>query len=64
MVKLAKRFKRWRMGEKKFDEWFGVPRKEIPWYPKIDPAVCIGCGLCAVICGRDIYSHDPVSPWL
>jgi len=48
------------MGEKKFDEWFGVPRKEIPWYPKIDPAVCIGCGLCAVICGRGVYSYDLV----
>ena len=48
------------MNEKKFDEWFGVPRKEIPWYPKIDPAVCIGCGLCAVICGRGVYSYDLV----
>ncbi len=48
------------MSEKKFDEWFGVPRKEIPWYPKIDPAVCIGCGLCAVICGRGVYSYDLV----
>ena len=45
---------------KKFDEWFGVPRKEIPWYPKIDPATCIGCGLCAVICGRGVYSYDLV----
>ena len=48
------------MSEKQFDEWFGVPRKEIPWYPKIDPAVCIGCGLCAVICGRAVYSYDLV----
>ena len=49
------------MSEKKFDEWFGVPRKEIPWYPKIDPAVCIGCGLCAVVCGRGVYSYDLVN---
>jgi len=50
-----------KMAEKKFDYWFGVPRKEIKWYPKIDPAVCIGCGLCAVICGRGVYSYDLVT---
>ncbi len=44
--------------ENKFSEWFGVPRKEIPWYPKIDPGVCVGCGLCAVVCGRNVYSYD------
>ena len=49
------------MGDKKFDYWFGVPRKEIKWYPKVDPAACIGCGLCAVICGRGVYSYDLVT---
>ncbi|MDI3502430.1 MAG: hypothetical protein PWR09_555 [Archaeoglobi archaeon] len=43
---------------KEFDEWFGVPRKEIPWYPRIDPAKCIGCGLCVTVCGRGVYSYD------
>lgn len=38
-----------------------MPRKEIKWYPKLDPAACIGCGLCAVICGRGVYSYDLVS---
>jgi NAD-dependent dihydropyrimidine dehydrogenase PreA subunit len=47
--------------EKKFKEWFGVDRKKIPWYPKIDPGVCVGCGLCAVVCGRGVYSYDFVS---
>jgi len=42
----------------KFDEWFGVPRKEIKWYPTIDPAACVGCGLCFVTCGRNVYSYD------
>lgn len=41
-----------------FDTWFGVPRKKIPWYPEIDPAKCIGCGLCVAICGRNVYSYD------
>ena len=49
------------MSRNKFDYWFDVPRKEIKWYPKIDPAACIGCGLCAVICGRGVYSYDLVS---
>ncbi len=48
------------MSGKKFDEWFGVPRKEVAWYPKIDPATCIGCGLCTVVCGRGVYSYDMV----
>ena len=46
---------------KRYDYWFGVPRKEINWYPRLDPAACIGCGLCAVICGRGVYSYDLVS---
>ncbi len=49
------------MADKKFDYWFGVPRKKIKWYPRVDPAVCIGCGLCAVICGRGVYSYDLVT---
>ena len=44
--------------QKKFNEWFGAPRKEIKWYPKIDPGQCIGCGLCAAICGRGVYKYD------
>lgn len=43
---------------KEVDTWFGVPRKEIPRYPKIDPAKCVGCGLCVAVCGRDVYSYD------
>ena len=42
----------------KFDEWFGVPRREIKWYPTIDPATCLGCGLCFMTCGRSVYSYD------
>ena len=38
-----------------------MPRKEIKWYPKIDPAVCIGCGLCTAVCGRGVYSYDLVN---
>ncbi len=42
----------------KYDTWFGVPRKEIAWYPRIDPAKCVGCGLCTIVCHREVYSYD------
>ncbi len=46
------------MAQKNFNEWFGIPRKEIKWYPKIDPASCVGCGLCFMTCGREVFSYD------
>ena len=39
--------------------WHGIPRKEIPWYPAIDPDKCIGCELCFVTCGRDVFEITP-----
>jgi ferredoxin len=35
--------------------WHGVPRESIPWYPTVDEKKCIGCGLCFVTCGRNVY---------
>ena len=40
---------------KRSDTWHGIPRKEIPWYPTVDENKCIGCGLCFVTCGRNVY---------
>ncbi len=37
------------------NEWHGIPRKDIPWYPTVDKEKCIGCGLCFVTCGRNVY---------
>ncbi|MCD6084191.1 MAG: 4Fe-4S binding protein [Desulfurococcales archaeon] len=28
----------------------GIPRKEMPWYPRIDYDRCIGCGICFLTC--------------
>lgn len=39
-------------------EWHGIPRKEIPWYPTINEETCIGCGLCYVSCGREVFGFD------
>jgi ferredoxin len=43
------------MSEKKSDLWHGIPRESIPWYPTVDEKKCIGCGLCFVTCGRNVY---------
>ncbi len=40
-------------------DWFGIPRREIEWYPRIDYDRCIGCGLCLLTCGgRVVYDWD------
>jgi len=40
---------------KKVDLWHGIPRESIPWFPTVDEKKCIGCGLCFVTCGRNVY---------
>ncbi|MCD6475803.1 MAG: ferredoxin family protein [Anaerolineaceae bacterium] len=35
--------------------WHGIPRKDIPWFPTIDPDACIGCTLCFLSCGRNVF---------
>ncbi len=40
-------------------KWWGIERKEIPWYPRIDYDRCIGCGICLMTCGgRTVYDWD------
>lgn len=43
------------MTETTQERWHGIPRKEVPWFPTVDPDTCIGCGLCFVTCGRGVY---------
>jgi len=50
------------MTEKKIPTWHGIPRNEVPWVPTVDPESCIGCQLCYVTCGRNVYEmHDGVA---
>jgi len=44
--------------DKKFTEWHGVPRDKIKWNPKVDEKKCVGCGMCATGCGRNVYGWD------
>jgi len=39
-------------------QWHSVPRKEIPWFPTIDSDACIGCDLCYLSCGREVFERD------
>lgn len=42
--------------------WHGIPRAEIPWFPAIDAEACIGCQLCYVTCGRNVFEmHDALA---
>ncbi len=38
--------------------WHGIPRKEIPWFPTINAEKCIGCELCYVSCGREVFEYN------
>jgi NAD-dependent dihydropyrimidine dehydrogenase PreA subunit len=39
-------------------KWHGVPRQDIPWFPQVNPEACIGCELCFVTCGREVYEIE------
>jgi len=41
-----------------FSKWWGIDRREIEWYPVIDEKKCIGCGICTIICGRNVFEFD------
>jgi len=38
--------------------WHGIPRTQIPWYPTINVDTCIGCELCYVTCGREVFEFS------
>ena len=34
----------------------GVPREEIPWYPKVDRSRCEGCSSCVEFCSQSVFA--------
>lgn len=38
--------------------WHGVPREEIKWHPTVESELCIGCGICVIGCGKQVYKFD------
>ncbi len=38
------------------DEMYeGIPRRNIPWFPQVDPAKCTSCGKCAEFCHKGVF---------
>lgn len=40
------------------NEWRGIPREQIPWYPTIDAEMCGGCRTCVDFCKNDVLQFD------
>lgn len=36
----------------------GIPREEIPWFPKVDDKRCSGCSSCVEFCTQGVFSFD------
>jgi len=44
------------------EKWFGIPRDEINWFPKIDYEKCAGCMACLKKCSHGVYSEENGKP--
>jgi NAD-dependent dihydropyrimidine dehydrogenase PreA subunit len=44
-----------------YGAWKGTPREQIPWYPSVDPAKCVGCRKCHEFCSHAVYGWDEVA---
>jgi NAD-dependent dihydropyrimidine dehydrogenase PreA subunit len=42
--------------------WFGIPREEIKWFPKIDYDKCNGCMVCMQKCTHKVYAEENGKP--
>ena len=38
--------------------WHGVLREKIDWHPTVEYELCIGCGICVLGCGTNVYAFD------
>lgn len=41
-------------------KYMGVPRADIPWFPRIDAEKCTLCGKCAEFCPNDVFEAGAV----
>jgi NAD-dependent dihydropyrimidine dehydrogenase PreA subunit len=46
------------MSDNKPQQWHGIPRDEIPWRPTVMGDACVGCQLCYITCGRNVYEIE------
>lgn len=52
---------------KQEDTWFGIPRRDIDWFPIIDYEKCVGCMACVKKCSQEVFAEkdgwpDVVNP--
>ena len=40
------------------DSYKGIPREEIPWFPKVDTKLCSGCSSCVEFCVQGVFFFD------
>ncbi|MDD2367188.1 MAG: ferredoxin family protein [Desulfuromonadaceae bacterium] len=40
------------------NEWRGITREEIPWFPAIEADKCIGCRECISICKNGVLAFN------
>ena len=40
------------------NDWNGIPRNEVPWFPTIDLDKCTECGQCIEFCPNGTYDRD------
>lgn len=40
------------------ERYHGIPREEIPWFPRVDEEKCTGCGACVKFCQKGVYILD------
>lgn len=38
------------------DEYMGIAREKIPWFPTIDEDLCTACGECVDFCDHDVFA--------
>ena len=40
------------------EQYHGIPREAIQWFPRIDLELCTDCGACFKFCKRGVYTFD------
>jgi NAD-dependent dihydropyrimidine dehydrogenase PreA subunit len=38
------------------EEYGGIPRREIKWFPRIDQDLCTQCGVCVEFCHKGVFA--------